>query len=123
MPIATIDPTTGETVKVFDALSDSEIEARVALAAKAFAAFRATTFAERAEILNAVAKILDAEQEDAAQIMTREMGKTLKAARAEVAKCARTFRYYARHGWALPTRPQPGTLTRMTRTIATAADI
>src|SRR5713226_9782156 len=98
MPIATIDPTTGETVKVFDALSDSEVEARVALAAKAFRAFRATTFAERAEIVNGVAKILDAEREDAAQIITLEMGKPLKAARAEVAKCAQTFRYYARHG-------------------------
>ena len=98
MPIATIDPTTGETVKVFDALSDSELEARVALAAKAFPLFRATTFAERAEILNAVAKILDAEREDVAQIITLEMGKPLKAARAEVAKCAQTFRYYARHG-------------------------
>ena len=48
MPIATIDPTTGETVKVFDALSDSEVEARVALAAKAFAAFRVTTLANSA---------------------------------------------------------------------------
>jgi succinate-semialdehyde dehydrogenase/glutarate-semialdehyde dehydrogenase len=98
MPIATIDPTTGETVKIFDALSDSELEARVALAAKAFPTFRATTFAERAEILNAVAKILDAEREDVAQIITLEMGKPLKAARAEVAKCAQTFRYYAAHG-------------------------
>ena len=72
--------------------------AAAALAAKAFPAFRATTFAERAEILNAVAKILDAEREDAARVITLEMGKPLKAARAEVAKCAQTFRYYARHG-------------------------
>ena len=57
MPIATIDPTTGETVKAFDPLSDAEVQARVALAAKAFPAFRATTFAERADILNAVARI------------------------------------------------------------------
>jgi succinate-semialdehyde dehydrogenase/glutarate-semialdehyde dehydrogenase len=98
MPIATIDPTTGETVKVFDPLSDAEVEARIALAAKVFAAYRTTTFAERAQILNAVAKILDDERDDAARIMTLEMGKTLKAAQAEVAKCATVFRYYARNG-------------------------
>src|SRR5262249_38146461 len=49
-------------------------------------------------ILNAVADILDAEQEDVAHVITLEMGKPLKAAKAEVAKCAYTFRYYARHG-------------------------
>jgi succinate-semialdehyde dehydrogenase / glutarate-semialdehyde dehydrogenase len=98
MPIATIDPTTGETVKVFDALSDHEVEARLSLAAEAFPGFRATTFAERAEILNAVADILDRELDETAQIITLEMGKPLKAARAEVAKCAGTFRYYASHG-------------------------
>jgi succinate-semialdehyde dehydrogenase/glutarate-semialdehyde dehydrogenase len=98
MPIATIDPTTGETVKVYDALSNAELEARIALAAKAFPAFRATTFGQRSEILNSVARILDRELEDAAQIITLEMGKPLKAARAEVAKCAHAFRYYARNG-------------------------
>ena len=71
MPIATIDPTTGETVKVYDALSDSELEARIVLAAKAFPAFRATTFAQRAGILNSVAKILDSEIEDARKTRRR----------------------------------------------------
>ncbi len=98
MPIATIDPTTGETIKVFDALSDAELEAKVSLAAKAFSSYRKTSFADRAELLDTVAGILDAEREDAAQTITLEMGKPLKAARAEVAKCADTFRYFARHG-------------------------
>jgi len=43
MPIATIDPTTGETIKVFDALSDAELEAKVTLAAKAFSPYRKTS--------------------------------------------------------------------------------
>jgi len=98
MPIATIDPTTGETIKVFDALSDAELEAKVSLAAKAFSSYRKTSFADRAELLDTIAGILDAEREDAAQTITLEMGKPLKAARAEVAKCADTFRYFARHG-------------------------
>ncbi len=98
MPIATIDPTTGETIKVFDALSDAKLEAKVSLAAKAFSSYRKTSFADRAELLDTVAGILDAEREDAAQTITLEMGKPLKAARAEVAKCADTFRYFARHG-------------------------
>lgn len=98
MTIATINPTTGDTVKVFEPLSESEVEARVALAASAFPRWRATPYDERARVLNAVAAILDTEIEDAAATMTLEMGKTLAAARAEVAKCATTFRYFASHG-------------------------
>ena len=47
------------------------------------------------------AAILDEEQDQIAAMMTTEMGKTLAAARAEVAKCADGLRYYAEHAEAL----------------------
>jgi succinate-semialdehyde dehydrogenase / glutarate-semialdehyde dehydrogenase len=95
MAIATVNPATGETIKTFDELSDDEIDRRLEAAAVAFAAYRRTTFAQRAAWLTAAAEILDAEKEDVARMMTTEMGKTLVSARAEVAKCATGCRFYA----------------------------
>jgi succinate-semialdehyde dehydrogenase/glutarate-semialdehyde dehydrogenase len=97
MAIATVNPTTGETLKTFDALSPAEVSDRLERAATAFASYRLTSFEERAGWMRAAADILDAEVDDVAQLMTTEMGKTLKAAKAEVAKCAAGCRYYADH--------------------------
>ena len=98
MAIATTDPTTGEVRKTFDALTPEELDDRLARAAAAFRSYRRTTLDQRAGWLRAAADLLDAEVDATAELMTLEMGKTLKAAKAEVAKCAAACRYYAEHG-------------------------
>lgn len=95
MPIATINPATGETVKTFDELSDAEIDAALSLAQATFATYRLTSFAERAGWMRAAADLLDAEVEQVAAMMTTEMGKTITSARQEVQKCATGCRFYA----------------------------
>ena len=97
MPIATVNPTTGETLTTFDALTDAEVDTRLERAIVAFRAFRTTSFADRAGWLRQAAQILDDEVDAIADLMTTEMGKTLAASRAEVAKCAAGCRYYADH--------------------------
>ncbi|WP_327292199.1 NADP-dependent succinic semialdehyde dehydrogenase [Streptomyces sp. NBC_01198] len=95
MPIATVNPATGETVRTFDALDADGIEQRIATAHSAFRSWRETDFGTRARLLNAAADLLDKEQDEIAHIMTAEMGKTLASARAEAAKCAKSMRWYA----------------------------
>jgi succinate-semialdehyde dehydrogenase/glutarate-semialdehyde dehydrogenase len=95
--IATINPATGETLKTYDELSEAEVERCLAAAAATHASYRLTSFADRAGWMRQAADILDAENEQIAAMMVTEMGKTLVAARAEVAKCAMTCRYYAEH--------------------------
>jgi succinate-semialdehyde dehydrogenase/glutarate-semialdehyde dehydrogenase len=97
MPIATVNPATGETLKTFDPLGPEEIETRLARARSAFAHHRTTSFGYRAERMRRAADLLEAEQDDIARIMTTEMGKTLAAARAEAAKCVKALRWYAEH--------------------------
>jgi succinate-semialdehyde dehydrogenase/glutarate-semialdehyde dehydrogenase len=97
MPIATVNPANGETLKTYDALTDEEIEHRLLLAAGTFRTYRTTTFFERARLLQTAADLLDADRDDIARVMTTEMGKPVVAARAEAAKCAKAMRWYAEH--------------------------
>jgi succinate-semialdehyde dehydrogenase/glutarate-semialdehyde dehydrogenase len=97
MPIATINPATGELVRKFAPLSEHELEAKLALAWKAFEHHRLSSFIERAEKMKAAAEILEREQDRLGKLMTLEMGKPLEQAKAEAAKCATACRYYAEH--------------------------
>ncbi len=66
--------------------------------ASAQSVWQQETFAARAACLNRVADGLLARQEEYARLITREMGKRLSEARAEIEKCASVCRYYAEHG-------------------------
>ncbi len=101
MAIATVNPTTGETLKTFDPLTAAELEEKLARSVTAYAGYRLTSYADRAGWLRAAADILDTETDSIAALMTTEMGKTLAAGKVEVGKCAAGCRYYAEHGAAL----------------------
>jgi succinate-semialdehyde dehydrogenase / glutarate-semialdehyde dehydrogenase len=101
MTIATINPSTGETVKTFTPATSDEIEAAIARAHDRFVEYRHTSFTQRAGWARRTADLLEAEGEQVAALMTLEMGKTLASAKAEALKCAKGFRYYAEHAEAM----------------------
>ena len=96
-----IDPATGKPGATFPHLTADEVEARVARAEEAARTWRDVPLAERARLLAAIADRFEADKRRLAEIATREMGKTLASAVAEVEKCAAGFRYYAQNGPAL----------------------
>ena len=97
MPIATINPATGQTLRTFQPLTADQLEARLQCAADAYHRHRRTTFAERARLMLKAADILEGEKEAFGRLMVTEMGKPLKAAIEEAAKSAWGCRYYAEH--------------------------
>jgi succinate-semialdehyde dehydrogenase/glutarate-semialdehyde dehydrogenase len=98
MGIASINPATGETLRVFEPLSVEALDGKLAHAFATFHSYRKTSFAQRAQWLIDAAGILDAGKQEYGRIMTVEMGKTLKSAIAEAEKCALACRYYAENG-------------------------
>jgi succinate-semialdehyde dehydrogenase / glutarate-semialdehyde dehydrogenase len=95
MSIATINPATGEMLRSFDPLTEMEIESKLERATEAFRFYRRMPFPERARLMIRAAEILETGSEDFGRLMTVEMGKPLRAAVEEVAKCGRACRYYA----------------------------
>ena len=95
MPIATTNPSTGLEEARFQPHSPEEVDRRLDRARRAVEALRATTFEERGRWLRATADLLEAEIDEVAPLLTREMGKPIGQSRAEVQKCARAMRFYA----------------------------
>jgi succinate-semialdehyde dehydrogenase/glutarate-semialdehyde dehydrogenase len=107
MPIATVNPANGETLKTYEAMGEQEIERRLQLAEATFRTYRTTTFDERARLLHRAADLLEEDQQDIARVMTTEMGKPIQQARAEAAKCAKAMRWYADHAGELLADEEP----------------
>src|SRR5712692_5716111 len=95
MPIASINPATGETLKTFESLTEPQLEEKLQRAADTFRNYRRTSFDERAQMMMRAAEILEGDKQEFARIMTTEMGKPIKGAVQEAEKCALVCRYYA----------------------------
>ncbi|MFG3107840.1 NADP-dependent succinic semialdehyde dehydrogenase [Streptomyces tendae] len=107
MPIATVNPANGETLRTYEAMGEEEIERRIELAEATFRTYRTTGFYERAGLMRRAADLLEADQKEIGKVITTEMGKPVKQARAEAAKCAKTMRWYADHAAELLADEEP----------------
>ncbi len=94
MPIASVNPATGETIRTFEPLTEAQIDEKLQRAAETFRGYRHTTFEARESMMMRAAEILETEKNDFARLMTVEMGKPIKGAVGEAEKCAWVCRYY-----------------------------
>ncbi len=92
-----VNPYDGKVVKTFETLTDKQLEAKLALAARCYETWRHTSYAERAAIVAKAAAILHAKADEFAQIMTLEMGKRISEARGEVEFSSNILAYYAKN--------------------------
>ncbi|MFK4801836.1 NADP-dependent succinic semialdehyde dehydrogenase [Streptomyces sp. MPA0124] len=107
MPIATVNPANGETLRTYEAMGEEEIERRIELAEATFRTYRTTGFYERAGLMRRAADLLEADQKEIGRVIATEMGKPVKQARAEAAKCAKAMRWYADHAAELLADEEP----------------
>jgi succinate-semialdehyde dehydrogenase/glutarate-semialdehyde dehydrogenase len=94
MPIASINPATGETIATFEPLTEPQLDQKLQQAHETFQNYRRTEFGERGVLMMTAAEILEDEKKEFARMMTLEMGKPFNAAVQEVEKCAWVCNYY-----------------------------
>mgnify|MGYP002338366608 CR=1 FL=1 len=92
-----INPATGETVETYDEETDTEIEKRLSKAQTAFESWQDRSVAEREAKLETVGTLLRERTEEYGELMTREMGKPIAQAEAEIEKCAWVCDHYAEY--------------------------
>lgn len=93
--VPVMDPATGEVITHVAIAGEKECDAAIAAAHEALPSWSATPPRQRAEILRRAWEIMTAEAEDLARLITRENGKVLADARAEVTYAAEFFRWFA----------------------------
>ncbi len=95
--LTSTDPSNGKVIKEYLQHSPKEIDRIIHSAGKAFGHWKATGFDKRSGFMLSLAGNLRDNLEKYARIITLEMGKPLKQAKAEIDKCAGVCEYYAGH--------------------------
>lgn len=90
-----LNPATEEVIATIPRDPAEGLDRRVADAAKAQHEWAKLPIDRRAQVLGAVAAGIEREAEELARIESRNVGKPLAEARAEIGLAARTFRYYS----------------------------
>ncbi|MBW8781073.1 MAG: NAD-dependent succinate-semialdehyde dehydrogenase [Verrucomicrobia bacterium] len=98
MPLVSINPATGRTLKRYREHTPKQIADALAAVHRGHLGWRELALSDRARHLAALGATLRRQVESLAQLITAEMGKPLAAARLEIEKCAVCCDFYARHG-------------------------
>jgi acyl-CoA reductase-like NAD-dependent aldehyde dehydrogenase len=96
--LVSVNPVDGKRIETFPAFDEAQIEAALQRAQECFRNWGTRPIADRAERVGQLAGVLRGASERLARLATREMGKRLSEARAEVEKCASACDYFATRG-------------------------
>ncbi|MDR9374382.1 MAG: NAD-dependent succinate-semialdehyde dehydrogenase [Schleiferiaceae bacterium] len=96
--LKSINPYTQEEIAHYEPLSEAAWRQRVAASETCFADYQHSSWSDRSLYLKRLAQLLESEGAEHAPLLSREMGKPVREARAELEKCAWVCRYYAEEG-------------------------
>src|SRR6187551_2656129 len=93
--LTVLNPATEEPIAELEQAGVEETDAAVARAKAAFPAWKGVAPADRARLLRRLATLVEDHTEELARIESRNVGKPISGARAEVGMVAQVFHFYA----------------------------
>jgi succinate-semialdehyde dehydrogenase/glutarate-semialdehyde dehydrogenase len=97
MEYESVNPFDGKTMKTFVAITDAQLEHKLAAAQTCYETWRHKAYAERATIVAKAAAIMHERLDGFARLATLEMGKRIEEARGEVQFSSDILAYYAKN--------------------------
>ncbi len=95
MTIASINPATNKTIELFDPMAKEDVSAAIKSAHQAYQLWREVSFKDRKTILLKFAKLLRADADTYARLITQDMGKRISESQNEIEYCANIVEFYA----------------------------
>ncbi len=95
MTIASINPATNKTVEIFSPMAKSDVMTAIESAHDAYRSWRKVSFENRKTKLLKFAKLLRADADTYARLITQDMGKRISESQYEIEYCANIAEYYA----------------------------
>jgi succinate-semialdehyde dehydrogenase / glutarate-semialdehyde dehydrogenase len=93
--LRSVNPATDEEIARYEPFTTTQIDDALTTASQAQVAWAHTSYGSRAKQLAEAARLLRERRSEYATLITREMGKPISEAVAEIDKCAWTCEYYA----------------------------
>ena len=95
MAIQSVNPATGETISSYDEITKEQLDEKIELSQSSYKSWKQLSLDQRAQYMVKAAALLRENKEEYASLLTREMGKVITEARAEIEKCIINFEHYA----------------------------
>ncbi|MBP9153012.1 MAG: NAD-dependent succinate-semialdehyde dehydrogenase [Flavobacteriales bacterium] len=94
MIFKSINPFDGKEIGTYTALSETELDNKLALSQTAFSSWKKVPLSKRCEMMKKAGQVLRDNVEEYAMMITLEMGKPISESRSEINKCAWVCDYY-----------------------------
>jgi succinate-semialdehyde dehydrogenase / glutarate-semialdehyde dehydrogenase len=92
-----LNPATGEVLETMDGDDERTVDEKLQRAHETYEAWHRRPIEERQRLLSKAGEVLRENEQEYAELMTKEMGKPIDSAVSEVEKCAWVCDYYAEH--------------------------